>query len=117
MLALVDSYPFSDNTVKMKNTIKLRFYYYALYFGSSQFASDLGQEYVPFENQEAYVREAVRIAERESFDSICMENSRHRILLDLPLVLESRYKQPEIVPGPLAVRLTPHIYGDRKSVV
>jgi len=112
MLALVDSYPFSDNTVKMKNTIKLRFYYYALYFGSSQFASDLGQEYVPFENQEAYVREAVRIAERESFDSICMENSRHRILLDLPLVLESRYKQPEIVPGPLAVRLTPHIYGD-----
>ena len=83
MLALVDSYPFRDNIIKMKNTIKLRFYYYALYFSSPQFASDLGQEYVPFANQGRYMREAGRIGEMASFDTVCMEQGQQFILRDL----------------------------------
>ncbi len=71
MLVFVDQYPFEENTIKMKNTLRWRFYYTALYYGSEEFANELGVIYVPFSHQADYEREAKRILASVNYRTMC----------------------------------------------
>lgn len=71
MLVLVDQFPFEENTIKMKNTLRWRFYYTALYYGSEAFARDLGVSHVPFVHQTDYLREAQRILASSNYMTMC----------------------------------------------
>jgi hypothetical protein len=71
MLLLVDKFPFVDNKDKMKRTLELRFYYYALYFGSEEFSKKIGQTHVPYKNYDNYQKEAKRIINMKTFETMC----------------------------------------------
>lgn len=71
MLLTIERYPFRVNSIKMKNEIRARFYENALYYGSPAFAKSIGQEYKPFVHQSQYLKEAKRLGQLESYDSLC----------------------------------------------
>jgi len=70
MLDIVEEYPFRTDTTRMKNYLKLKFYSYALMYGSEEFAEINGQEYIPFENEEFYTKEIERLYQVENLDTM-----------------------------------------------
>ncbi len=73
MLLLVDKFPFEDNKDKMKNTLRWRFYYYALYFGSEEFSKSMGQTHVMYTHYQNYLKEAKRILDMKDYKTMCSE--------------------------------------------
>ena len=73
MLFEIDSYPFNANKTKMKGFIKTKFYIYALYFSSEQFAQNMNNPYSPFTNTNIINREARRILNTLNFDILCAD--------------------------------------------
>lgn len=72
MIRLVDSFPYPDvDKTKLKEFLKLRFYQYAQYFNSQEFANIMGQDYrminmsLPFSSNQEYE------ANRTAFFSTC----------------------------------------------
>lgn len=69
LLSLVDKFPFAENKDLMKNTLRSKFYTYALYYGSEDFANSLNQNFTSFKNMPIYIREANRILATSSYES------------------------------------------------
>src|SRR3989339_251811 len=85
MLFMIDQFPFRDNKQKIKNTVRFRFYYYALYFGAPSFAERMLVPYVPYAHLDEYLSAAREIAGNEQFDKIC-QGEYHYLLQDVALL-------------------------------
>jgi hypothetical protein len=73
MLLSVDQYPFRANKIKLKNELKLRFYYYALLYGSENFATDFGVPYQPYSHTSEYKLAAQQLVNNSTLDRMCGE--------------------------------------------
>ena len=71
MLLEIDKYPFDGNKRMLKDSIKKRFIYYALYYGSPSFAEKHGLEYTPFEGLEELLEEARRVPAQPADGKSC----------------------------------------------
>ncbi|MDP3962711.1 MAG: hypothetical protein Q8Q03_02510, partial [bacterium] len=71
MLSLIDSFPLSGDKAKLKNYITMRFYRYALYYGSPSTAKALGQVYQPYKNESLYLSSLDQVSKLEGFNNSC----------------------------------------------
>ncbi len=82
MLVFIDKFPFADqNKTELQNFIKIKFYLYALYFASDEFADELGVNKLDFENLRLYQKEALTIGSDSKLKTLCIDINPQKYLI------------------------------------
>lgn len=106
MLAAVDRYPFDDNKIKVKNTLRWQFYATGLYYGSKEFADELNVPYVPFAHHDEYVHEGKRILAATKYLTLC-EGDNYDLEAFARLVGDAPKKDDSSSSGGIAIPIPP----------